>query len=64
MTSHVSDPAMVAASRAFDRLDADGDGAVSQAEAAAEPALAGSFDAVDTSGDGRIDRDEYTARSR
>ena len=55
---------MVAASRAFNQLDVDGDGAVSRAEAAAEPALANSFDGVDSSGDGRIDRDEYTARVR
>src|SRR5690606_32304778 len=46
--SHVSDPDMVAASRAFEQLDVDGDGAVSSAEAAAEPALAGGFAAVDS----------------
>lgn len=62
--SHVADPAMVAASRAFDRLDVDGDGAVSPAEAVAEPALTSGFKAVDSSRDGRIDRDEYTARLR
>src|SRR5690606_5992439 len=45
--SHVADPAMVAASRDFDRLDANGDGAVSRAEATAEPALTSGFEGVD-----------------
>jgi hypothetical protein len=62
--SHVADPALVAASRTFTRLDADGDGALSADEAAADPTLAAGFQAVDRNRDGSIDRDEYTAQAR
>ncbi|WP_202844485.1 EF-hand domain-containing protein [Luteimonas saliphila] len=64
LITRVADPAMVAASRAFDALDLDHDGVVDRGEAAAEAALADAFDAVDVDGNGRIDRDEYTARLR
>jgi hypothetical protein len=44
----------------FGELDADRDGALSRAEAAARPALARSFDAADTDGDRRVDRGEFS----
>ena len=64
LTTRVVDPALVRASRAFDALDADGDGMLEAAEASREPALGADFGAVDADGSGRIDRDEYTARLR
>lgn len=64
LLNRVADPAMLQASRAFDALDHNGDGAVDRTEAAAEPGLADSFTSVDGSGNGRLDRDEYTARLR
>jgi len=60
--SHADDPALVAASKAFRQFHANGDGVLSRAEAAADPALASRFDGIDRGGDGRIDRDEYSAR--
>ena len=44
----------------FEALDADGDGVISRAEAAANPTLAAEFRAVDGNGDGRLDRDELS----
>ena len=64
LLTRVADPAMLQASRAFDALDRNGDGAVDRTEAAAEPGLGDSFARVDSSGNGRLDRDEYTARLR
>lgn len=39
-------------------LDANGDGVVDRAEAAASPRLAERFDSLDRNGDGRLDKDE------
>ncbi len=64
LLTRVADPAMLRASRAFDALDRNGDGAVDRTEAAAEPGLGDSFSSVDSSGNDRLDRDEYTARLR
>ena len=62
--TRVVDPALVEASRAFDALDADGDGTLTSAEAAAGPPLADPFERIDADGNGRLDRDEYTAQRR
>ena len=43
------------------KLDTDGDGRISRAEAAAAPRLAEHFDAIDTNGDGFISQDEMKA---
>lgn len=42
----------------FEALDADGDGYLDRAEAAANPALAAEFRAVDADRDGRLGREE------
>jgi len=43
------------------KLDTDGDGRISRAEAAGAPRLAEHFDAIDTNGDGFISHDEMKA---
>ena len=43
------------------KLDTDGDGRISRAEAAAAPRLAEHFDAIDTNGDGYLSQDEMKA---
>lgn len=43
------------------KLDTDGDGRISKAEAAAAPRLAEHFDAIDTNGDGFISPEEMKA---
>ncbi len=43
------------------KLDADGDGKISKAEAAARPKLAERFDTIDANKDGFISRDEMRA---
>jgi hypothetical protein len=43
------------------KLDTDGDGRISRAEAAAAPRMAEHFDAIDTNGDGFISADEMKA---
>jgi len=44
------------------RIDADGDGAVSRDEAKSHAWLAGQFDTVDANKDGRLDKDELVAQ--
>ena len=49
---------------AFRKLDADGDGKVSRAEAAADPSFAQRFDALDANKDGAIDRVDRELRGK
>jgi len=44
------------------KMDADGDGAVSRDEAKSHPWLAGQFDTVDANKDGQLDKDELGAQ--
>jgi len=44
------------------KLDADKDGRISKAEAAAEPKFAGRFAKMDVNGDGFVDRADFQAR--
>lgn len=48
----------------FQTLDANGDGVVDHAEAAANPTLDAEFRAVDNNGDGRLDRNELSGWMR
>ena len=43
------------------KIDTDGDGRISRAEAAAHPKLAQNFDRIDTNGDGFLSKDELRA---
>ena len=48
----------------FQLLDANGDGVIDRAEAAANPTLTAEFRAVDADGNGRLDRDELSGWTR
>ena len=48
----------------FEKLDTNGDGRLSRAEAAAYPALAQRFAQIDANKDGFLSRDELTAKRR
>lgn len=48
----------VAGSVDFDKLDQDGDGALTRAEAAANPAVLSKFDEADANGDGKLSKKE------
>jgi Ca2+-binding EF-hand superfamily protein len=48
----------------FQELDMDGDGVLSEDEAAKVPTLRDAFDRLDADGDGWISRDEFTAAQR
>lgn len=43
----------------FTELDQDGDGRISQAEAAAHPGLADQFQRLDSDGDGQLEKGEF-----
>jgi hypothetical protein len=43
----------------FSRMDLDGDGVISSAEAKGNPRIAGSFQTADINRDGRLDRAEF-----
>jgi len=47
--------------RMFARIDTDGDGRISQAEAQRFPRLAAHFAQIDTNGDGFLSREELAA---
>lgn len=48
----------VAGSVDFDKLDQDGNGALTRAEAAANPAVLAKFDDADANGDGELSKKE------
>lgn len=48
----------------FDRLDTNGDGRLSRAEAAAYPQLAQRFEQIDANKDGFLSRDEIVSKRR
>lgn len=55
-----TDPA-TPAPRAFEELDANGDGAIAKDEAAADPTLTQSFGTLDQDADGKLTPAEYLA---
>lgn len=48
----------------FTKLDQDGDGRISKAEAAAHPGLADQFQRLDTDGDGQLQKGEFAQFER